>query len=179
MAARKRKCRDCDTMLMGGPESFTVRRVTSSGRVSEAYGCRKCRAAKTRSYKRHERPEVKEKMRAAKLLSDYGITKDEFDAMLLEQGGVCAICKDPEKQIDSRSGVVRQLAVDHDHSTGKVRGLLCGDCNKGLGMFKDRPELLQAAIDYILENAVTQRRELIETKRFRSPDPHGKKGTRT
>lgn len=64
--------------------------------------------------------------------------------MFSEQGGVCAIC-----QTDSPGGQNNTLHVDHSHSTGDVRGLLCVNCNKGLGHFQDSIELLAAASDYL------------------------------
>lgn len=64
--------------------------------------------------------------------------------MEVEQGGACKICGEP-----CTSG--RSLAVDHCHKTGRVRGLLCGQCNNGLGRFRDRPDLLLAAIAYLEE----------------------------
>lgn len=79
----------------------------------------------------------------------YGITRDQFKQMLTNQKGVCAICGEPETQIDKRTGNVRQLAVDHCHTTGKVRGLLCTHCNHGIGKFKDKIDLLQKAINYL------------------------------
>ena len=82
----------------------------------------------------------------------YGITREDFKAMLINQQGVCAICKQPETQIDKRSGNVRQLAIDHCHTTKKVRGLLCTHCNHGLGKFKDNIDLLKTAIDYLEKN---------------------------
>ena len=85
------------------------------------------------------------------LVYRYGITRNDFKAMLVNQKGVCAICKQPETQIDKRTGNVKQLAVDHCHKTGKVRGLLCVHCNHGLGKFKDNVDLLKTAIIY-LEN---------------------------
>jgi len=70
----------------------------------------------------------------------YGITLDDFDAMVAEQGGRCAICGvDPPR-----------LSVDHDHATGQVRGLLCDSCNNGLGRFRDNPDSLMAAAAYLL-----------------------------
>lgn len=66
--------------------------------------------------------------------------------MLAAQGGTCAICG---KECD----IHRNLAVDHDHESGKVRGLLCQNCNVGLGHFKDNPALLQQAIDYLRRTA--------------------------
>jgi hypothetical protein len=77
------------------------------------------------------------------LKGTYGMTLEEYTDLLARQGLGCAICGAPENA-DGRS-----LHVDHDHKTGRVRGILCADCNFGLGKFKDDPELLQAAIDYL------------------------------
>lgn len=74
----------------------------------------------------------------------YGITIEQHDAMLAQQGGVCAICKTPPEQ--STKGA---LAVDHDHRTGQVRGLLCGNCNAALGHFKDNPHLCKVGAEYL------------------------------
>lgn len=68
-------------------------------------------------------------------------------AMLQQQNGVCAICK--QKETKSRNGRLYNLAVDHDHKTGKIRGLLCSTCNCGLGHFKDEPARLLAAAQYV------------------------------
>ena len=65
------------------------------------------------------------------LLRKYGITPEQYAQMLLDQGGVCAICGLPETRI--LHGQVCQLCVDHDHETGEVRGLLCFMCNTTLG----------------------------------------------
>ena len=83
------------------------------------------------------------------LMYRYGITRDNYITMFKEQQGVCAICGDPETQVDKRSGSVRSLAVDHCHITNKVRGLLCTHCNHALGKLKDSTILLQRAIDYL------------------------------
>lgn len=79
----------------------------------------------------------------------YGMTEDDYIQMLLQQKGLCAICGQPEIAIDKRTGLARQLSVDHCHTTGKVRGLLCNHCNHGIGKFKDSQVLLQKAIDYL------------------------------
>jgi hypothetical protein len=68
--------------------------------------------------------------------------EDAFDRLNEEQGGVCAICEQP-----CRTG--KRLAVDHDHQTGHVRGLLCRTCNSGIGLLNDDPDLLRKAADYI------------------------------
>ena len=77
----------------------------------------------------------------------FGITPEQYDAMLKEQGGVCAICREPETG-RNRAGAV-SLAVDHDHETGLVRGLLCNTCNRGIGLLKDRPDILRSALQYL------------------------------
>lgn len=71
----------------------------------------------------------------------YGITLDEFEVKLKEQNGVCAICGIKQEG--------KHLAVDHNHTTNKIRGLLCENCNRGVGMFKDNVALMQKAIDYL------------------------------
>lgn len=72
----------------------------------------------------------KMRSRESALYRNYGITKAEYDALYKSQGGVCAICKQPEKV--SRRGRPPVLSVDHGHLTGQVRGLLCSDCNIGV-----------------------------------------------
>lgn len=72
----------------------------------------------------------------------YGITLEEYDRLLTAQGNVCAICNG--KQQGTRS-----LAVDHDHTTGEVRGLLCHNCNRAIGLFADDPDRLLTAVNYL------------------------------
>lgn len=81
------------------------------------------------------------KFRAWRLRYYFGITLEQYNSMLEEQGGVCWICLRPQMK--------KFLAVDHDHKTNRIRGLLCGLCNQGLGSFGDSPELLHRAIKYL------------------------------
>lgn len=80
-------------------------------------------------------------------LAQYGITPDEYRAMLVTQGGRCAVCGDepPPDGIKASS----RLHVDHDHATGMVRALLCNRCNRGIGYMRDRPDLLRLAAEYV------------------------------
>jgi len=81
----------------------------------------------------------------------YGITKDEWHWLLKEQYGKCKICN---KEMEIELGVRKNsnsACVDHDHETGGVRGLLCSNCNMGLGYFKDDVVALQSAIIYLNE----------------------------
>ena len=82
----------------------------------------------------------------------YGITREEYQALIDAQDGACAICGDTKMPIDPRTGHKYDLAVDHDHKTGKVRELLCPNCNNGLGCFKDDPKLLHLAIQYLVKH---------------------------
>lgn len=91
-----------------------------------------------------------ERARGKDLMRLYGITLSQYDALLERQGGACAACK-------AKKPGLRNLDVDHDHSCcpsrkscGKcIRGLLCSDCNKGLGHFGDDPDKLIAAAEYL------------------------------
>ena len=85
-------------------------------------------------------------MRANAYARYYGLTVEEYDAMYLFQDSGCAICQAPTGANGKR------LAVDHNHQTGVVRGLLCDDCNIGLGKFKDNPNLLATALNYLKDN---------------------------
>lgn len=76
-------------------------------------------------------------------IESYGITVEEHNELFEAQDGVCAICLREEWVVG------RSLAIDHDHATGKVRGLLCGPCNQGLGLLADDIARLQRAIDYL------------------------------
>ena len=90
---------------------------------------------------REYRQENPTKFRGYELKRSYGISVEDYDRMLEKQGGKCAICG----EVDDH----HSLAVDHCHETGAVRGLLCSLCNRGLGLFKDRADLLTAAIKHL------------------------------
>lgn len=95
------------------------------------------RLAYTRGYNRNN-PRKRLKHRLAK----FGLTVEQYDAMLDAQEHLCALCRQPNQG-------QRRWHVDHDHKTGVVRGLLCNLCNVGLGMFQDNIEKLKAAIAYL------------------------------
>jgi hypothetical protein len=94
-----------------------------------------------RLYKGQRRNPISETRRASQYLHVYGITLDEREKIFTKQRGRCAICKNA---FDSNA-----LHTDHCHSTGKVRGLLCPNCNHGIGYFHDDPQMLNAAILYL------------------------------
>lgn len=88
-----------------------------------------------------------EKMNKYFIKSKYGMTVEEYDILSEKQGGVCAICGKPEPD-QKRS----RLCIDHDHETGKVRGLLCSQCNFALGNFNDDISSLLKAAEYLTNN---------------------------
>jgi hypothetical protein len=92
---------------------------------------------------RDTQPEIaRERVRDATLKAKYGVTASAYSAMLVAQGGKCATCP-------TEHTVRKKLSVDHCHSTGKVRGLLCQPCNMALGLLKDNTDTLLRAVDYL------------------------------
>lgn len=81
----------------------------------------------------------------------YGIGFADYQRMLIDQKGVCAICENPETKIEN--GTIRLLSVDHDHTTKAVRGLLCANCNMAIGYACDDPTVLKRAIAYLEKHA--------------------------
>lgn len=127
----------CSTCGKNKPVSAFYRdRGTKSG---YANSCIECRA------KYRKTPEAN---RVFNLMNKYGMTIDEFDAMFEAQNGKCAICAETLILDGTQNGA----HVDHDHVTGKIRGILCAPCNHGLGRFDDNPDRLIAAAAYLMQN---------------------------
>ncbi len=90
-----------------------------------------------------------EKLKNDKLKNNYNITLQEYNALFEKQNGKCAICGTNKYTTDYRTGKDRSLYIDHCHTTGIVRGLLCNACNLGLGKFKDSRELIVKTLNYL------------------------------
>ena len=84
-------------------------------------------------------------MNERKLIREYGIARDQYNILLEVQNSKCRLCG----KLDSGRKDKGRLVVDHDHTTGKVRGLLCHPCNVSLGLMNDNPELLERAAQYL------------------------------
>lgn len=97
--------------------------------------------------KRYATAEGKSAARLWHLRSKFGISGEDYNLLLASQNGVCAICGQPETA--KRNGVVKFLAVDHNHKTGKIRGLLCQKCNTMVGHSDDNAERLKDAAAYL------------------------------
>ncbi len=126
---RKGYCRECET-------AYHAERLATR---------KDARDSKREAARRYARSERNRELRLAKL---YGITLADYDGMLEAQSGKCAICS-----ADEPGGNAAYWHVDHDHSTGRVRGLLCARCNIGLGYFQDDPQRLAAAGAYLAQTA--------------------------
>lgn len=126
--SRKKTCCSCNEDLH--PSHFTKQKARSDGFASK---CRVCEA-KTRDPQR---------TRKNRLLREYGITLQNYKAMLKSQRGLCAIC-------GSEPGKGKFLDVDHCHAGGHVRGLLCNRCNQAIGLLRDDATIVASALDYLL-----------------------------
>ena len=91
----------------------------------------------------------KRKKKDTHLKRNFGISLEQYDGIFAAQNGKCAICGNTESTLDRRSGEPKMLSVDHDHITGKIRGLLCQRCNLILGLFEDSTSNLIMAIKYL------------------------------
>ena len=142
-------CSKCDSYKLNS--DFTANKHTEAGRYMH---CKKC---VRKNYDKHKADRVlKDKTR------NYGISAKEYVELLEKQGHVCAICGEPETRI--HKGSLASFSVDHDHETGKVRGLLCGTCNHGLGYFRDDVELMNNAIEYLNYNGSKPKRKKHDAK---------------
>lgn len=103
--------------------------------------CRDCISIKHKVYRAKEKERYKKLFLVNSLKRLYGLSYEDYLSLLERQEFKCAICK--------KKAGKRRLSVDHNHTTNKVRGLLCDRCNVGLGMFGDSPQLFYNALDYI------------------------------
>ena len=110
----------------------------------------KCKE-RAKKWKR-ENPEKVKKSKLKAKCKNHSITEEEFRLMNEIQKGECLICKKDNK--NNKDYKKRMLFIDHDHKTGKVRGLLCTKCNSGIGMFEDNIKLLEEAIKYLKINKI-------------------------
>ena len=102
------------------------------------------KALQDRSRRRYHEQQQRESRYERRLIKAYNLTRAAYDAKLAEQNGGCAICGN-----QCKTG--RTLAVDHCHVTGQVRGLLCANCNRGIGWLQDDQTLIRAALEYVMK----------------------------
>lgn len=100
--------------------------------------------------KRKEQGLIEKIALKSRLKIQYGLTVEEYEKLLSSHQGVCAICGEQETAV--YNGKIKRLAIDHNHETGEVRGILCDRCNRGLGFFRNSSQLLLNAARYIDEH---------------------------
>jgi hypothetical protein len=151
MAYEKKTCRTCKDEK--SIDDFWRYPNSCDGRYLD---CKKCAYEKQKEnlakrliadplYSNKRQKEWRERGRNSlkhNLKQKYGITLEQYDAMLMNQDGKCPIC-------DGNLGEKHRIAIDHDHKTGKVRELLHFRCNQGIGFFLDSPQLLRKAAEYL------------------------------
>lgn len=119
-------------------------------RYNAAYKAKNPDKAKRSALKYRSKPEVILHERGRYLKNKYGITFDDYENLFAAQGGVCAVCKRPETIVIGNH--INNLAVDHDHRTGKIRGLLCFACNTAIGQLDENPDRMRTLAIYIEEH---------------------------
>jgi hypothetical protein len=134
-------CTKCEALK--ALDQFGTNKKARDGRSS---WCMECSSAYLRENPTHHDPAS---TRTRKLRVKYGITDEGYDRMLAEQDGKCAICGRTGDEVGGRWA---RLAVDHDHQTDEVRGLLCSPCNSAIGLLQvqDSPEIVMSAAAYLL-----------------------------
>lgn len=139
---------DCKVHGLLPLEKVTFRQSNGPNAPKSKY-CKQCLSINQIRRNRLNPSRVKLNNKKTKLKKLFGLSYDEYLHLKNTQNNLCLVCNMPESDIDKRTMLPRELSVDHCHTTGKVRGLLCKTCNLGLGYFKDSPQLLERALLYI------------------------------
>jgi hypothetical protein len=134
-------CKICEQSLPY--DSFYKKTASVDGHKHQCKECLKERNRSNYYGNREQRLDRQKRAQRTYTAKKFGLTKDCLDKMYEEQDGRCAVCGITEEDHG------KYLAIDHCHTTGKVRGLLCMPCNTGLGNFKDRIDLLEKAKEYL------------------------------
>ena len=138
-----KKCSKCK--LEKSIDDFTHFRSRRDKKIRVHSLCKPCKAAQSLAYHRANRDECLRRVRRTKL-KRYGLTEADFAALLEKQKSLCAICASL-----MRPG--RGTHIDHSHATGKVRWLLCNNCNVGIGHFNEDTDVMTKAMEYLRESA--------------------------
>ena len=117
-----------------------VRKEYRKNRIYFESRCKVCALKKSKEYHEDNRDQITKRQLVAHRRREYGLTEEEYNSMVLKQNNICAICNKYSE---------KTLFIDHNHETGKVRGLLCSNCNTGIGLFKEDIVSLSRAIDYL------------------------------
>jgi hypothetical protein len=126
-----------------GTEKIVAYSAMTRGNTKSC-GCQQYPKGELSANWKHGRSQTKEYDLELHMKRNYGLNFAEYDAMLESQKGLCAICSSPPPDHHKK-----RLNIDHCHASGRVRGLLCDACNRGIGLLKDSPDLMLKAISYL------------------------------
>lgn len=159
MMATNKKCNKCQEIKKIA--DFYRQKSTADGYM---YECKKCKNLNNiknkqnnlakyqqydREWKRKHYQSCPNQYKERNLLKSFNLSLNDFYEMLEQQKGVCCICNQVEKVLGN-NGKIKSLSVDHDHKTNQLRGLLCNNCNRALGLLKDDPLVLRNAVLYLM-----------------------------
>jgi hypothetical protein len=130
---QNKKCCTCKSML---PRAYFYPICRGGERLQAS--CKKCKKIREQAF-RKTNPEWFQNF---ELKRRRGISLEQYNAMLAKQYSKCAIC-------ETHAGICGRLHVDHSHTTGRIRGLLCNNCNRSIGLLKDSIGVLKKAVDYL------------------------------
>lgn len=111
--------------------------------------CKFCQYEQNKKWAEANKEKDKRSKQNSRLKLRFGITVEDYDKLLDSQNGVCAICGQPETKTHNGTDTVIALAVDHCHTDGHIRGLLCKRCNQTLGQVEDNIDILENMITYL------------------------------
>lgn len=147
LETQSKVCTSCNTR-----KDFALFSNNKGSRPSpdgKAYTCKPCDSMRHKKWKQENTDHVLRLQRNNDLKNLYGISQEDYIMLLEKQEYKCAICG----ATSNKGGMYNKyFCVDHDHSSSKVRGLLCHRCNVGLGCFSDDPNLIKNALDYLESN---------------------------
>jgi len=135
-----RNCTVCD-------KEFVPDQARGVGRTTCSDECWKKHRSQWAANKRKSTPSWNVRERKASLKKHYNVSQEEYWAMYKAQNGCCAICN--QKETNKVKGTLKHLAVDHNHETGKVRALLCSNCNRAIGLLGDSAQRVMSAFKYL------------------------------
>jgi hypothetical protein len=119
------------------------------GTVGHQRICKACSREYLREWGKRNPDAIKRADRKKTLKARYGISIEQYDAILKAQNGGCGVCGRPERTVQRAGSPIQNLAVDHDHETKRIRGLLCQPCNRALGNMGDSLEGVMRFVDYL------------------------------
>ena len=143
LSPTEKKCGVCNTTKP--VTSFSSTKKTPQGKYYLRWRCKDCDRAAAKDRYNQNREAVIDRANKRNYLKSYGLTIEEVDAMIKAQNNKCKICNKTSN---------RKLHVDHCHTTGKIRGMLCHNCNTALGLFKEDINIMAKAMDYLQISAV-------------------------